>query len=43
MELGDENQMDCTLQGIHRWETLVFVWRLNCPPDDDQCGRMKFQ
>ena len=41
MELGDENQMDCTLQGIHRWETLVFVWRANCPPNDDQCGRIE--
>ena len=39
MQLGDEDPMACTLQGIHRWETLVFVWRDGCDPNDDQCGR----
>ncbi len=39
MQLGDEDPMACTLEGIHRWETLYFIWRVNCPPNDDQCGR----
>jgi hypothetical protein len=39
IQLGDEDPMACTLQGIHRWETLVFIWRDGCAPNDDQCGR----
>ena len=31
--------MSCTVQGVHRWETLVFIWRDGCPPNNDQCGR----
>ena len=39
IELSDEDRMTCELEGIHRWETLVFLWRDGCPPGDDQCGR----
>ncbi len=30
---------ECNLTGLHRWETLVFIWRAGCPAGDDQCGR----
>ena len=39
IQLGDEDPMSCTVQGVHRWETLVFIWRDGCPPNNDQCGR----
>ncbi len=39
IELSDEDRMTCELEGIHRWRTLVFLWRDGCPPNDDQCGR----
>lgn len=38
MDLGEVDDM-CALIGRHRWETLVFNWRFNCPPGDDMCGR----
>jgi hypothetical protein len=38
IELGAVDDM-CALIGRHRWETLVFHWRFNCPAGDDMCGR----
>lgn len=38
LDLGKVDDM-CALIGRHRWETLVFNWRFNCPPGDDMCGR----
>lgn len=37
--LGDQDPADCSFQGVHRWETLVFTWRDGCAPDDPICGR----
>lgn len=38
IELGAVDDV-CALIGRHRWETLVFNWRFNCPPGDEMCGR----
>ncbi len=39
MELGPRDPANCTLRGRHRWETLVFIWRAGCQPNDAMCGR----
>ena len=38
MELGAVDAQ-CKLTGVHRWETLVFIWRAGCPPGDAECGK----
>ncbi len=37
--LGDQDPADCSFQGVHRWETLVFTWRNGCAAGDPMCGR----
>jgi len=39
--LGDQDPTDCSFQGIHRWETLVFTWRYGCAAGDEACGRFE--
>lgn len=39
MELSPLDANTCTLDGRHRWDTLVFIWRAGCPAGNDQCGR----
>jgi hypothetical protein len=39
MILGPVNE-ECEFTGVHRWETLVFLWRAGCEGNQDpNCGR----